>query len=466
MTSITRSKIENPLSGGGGNNWSYQIEVTDMPDQVKASSRIKDQLNSHGKQPKQLSLRSTRHSHFKRESLLITPAGLNPETNGSNRKTNGLTATHLPAQFSLNILHVGCPWKNKQGELVPSYVLKDSSQQEQIKKIIEQVNLQKLENVGRKVYFIHGGPGSGCGDNGYFPPYTHGVYVNQRGAGIVITPENYSQLIGKKCNTTTDLASDFIYLLEQDAKAGEQKPIIYGLSYGGGVATMIAAKRPELIGGMVLQGPFFAREQDWHHTEVALKDVIPDAWNEFVEYIHESDFSPGLDPSHYTHRDIARGYHQLFKTALFEQDYPTLVQAVCAYTRYEDACEGQEQTPPEKFSKIYNDFDDPTQQKKLKLKASRVLIMTSYMENDGFLQGEAALEGLERACEVPTTLIYSQADNFVTPNAVQAFQEKLPNAGIVRQISHPHLHEESLIYHTREMVNHADEMREVLQNLR
>ncbi|MFN8818449.1 MAG: hypothetical protein ACK5WY_00405, partial [Holosporaceae bacterium] len=226
------------------------------------------------------------------------------------------------------------------------------------------------------------------------------------------------------------------------------------------------AKRPELIGGMVLQGPFFAREQDWHHTEVALKDVIPDAWNEFVEYIHESDFSPGLDPSHYTHRDIARGYHQLFKTALFEQDYPTLVQAVCAYTRYEDACEGQEQTPPEKFSKIYNDFDDPTQQKKLKLKASRVLIMTSYMENDGFLQGEAALEGLERACEVPTTLIYSQADNFVTPNAVQAFQEKLPNAGIVRQISHPHLHEESLIYHTREMVNHADEMREVLQNLR
>ena len=146
---------------------------------------------------------------------------------------------------------------------------------------------------GQPVVFLHGGPGAGTTPNHrrFFDPAHYRIILfDQRGAGRS-TP--YANIVD---NTTDHLVSDIETLREL---LGIDMWLVFGGSWGATLALVYAETHPERCLGIILRGVFLGREKELDWFLHGIRNVYPEAWQRFVEFL------PGSERG-----DIASAYYR------------------------------------------------------------------------------------------------------------------------------------------------------------
>lgn len=133
--------------------------------------------------------------------------------------------------------------------------------------------------AGIPVVFLHGGPGSGCGEHHrrYFDPeFYHIILFDQRGCGR-------SEPLGElRNNTTQDLVRDMEAIRQH---LGLTQWLLFGGSWGATLALCYARDYPEYVSAMILRGTFLGRRHDieWVYAEGGASRIFRDSWQRLTE---------------------------------------------------------------------------------------------------------------------------------------------------------------------------------------
>jgi proline iminopeptidase len=146
---------------------------------------------------------------------------------------------------------------------------------------------------GKPIIFVHGGPGGGTEpkQRRYFNPQKWRIILfDQRGCGKS-TP--FSCL---EENTTWDLVADMEKIREH---LKIEKWHVFGGSWGSTLALAYAEKHPETVLGLILRGIFLVRrsEINWFY-QFGASEIYPDAWEDFLKPIPESERDNLLEAYH------------------------------------------------------------------------------------------------------------------------------------------------------------------------
>ena len=148
---------------------------------------------------------------------------------------------------------------------------------------VHTVHYEQVGNPrGKKVLFLHGGPGGGLDPvyRRYFDPKKwHVILIDQRGSGKSTPTAELRE------NTTWDLVADAERIREQ---LGIDQWVLFGGSWGSTLALAYAQKHPERVKGLILRGIFLLRRKEllWFYQEGA-SWLFPDAWDEYLKPIPE-----------------------------------------------------------------------------------------------------------------------------------------------------------------------------------
>ncbi len=171
--------------------------------------------------------------------------------------------------------------------------------------------------AGVPVVFLHGGPGAGASPvhRQFFDPGHYRIVVfDQRGAG------RSAPLGGLEANTTPHLVADIERLRKH---LGVERWIVFGGSWGSTLALAYAENHPERALALVLRGIFLGRpsEIDWFLH--GIRNVFPEPWREFAEFI-----PPG------ERGDLLAAYHR----RLVDPDPAVHLPAARRWSVYEGSC--------------------------------------------------------------------------------------------------------------------------------
>lgn len=163
---------------------------------------------------------------------------------------------------------------------------------------------------GVPVVVLHGGPGAGCSDGltSFFDlDYWHVVMFDQRGA-MRSTP-----LAEMTENSPQHSISDIEALRQH---LGIDKWLVFGGSWGSTLSVLYGQAHPENCLGFVLRGVFQARERDYMHLFYDMGRIFPEAYDEFIKHIPESErqnilaysYEKIMDPNPEVHMPLARAF--------------------------------------------------------------------------------------------------------------------------------------------------------------
>lgn len=176
---------------------------------------------------------------------------------------------------------------------------------------------------GLPVVFLHGGPGAGSTPNHrrFFDSRHYRVVLfDQRGAGRS-TP--HAEI---RANTTPLLVSDLERLREY---LRIERWLVFGGSWGSTLALAYAEAYPARCLGLILRGIFLCRRSEIEWFLYGLRNLFPEAWRAFSEYIPEAERSDLLsaysrrlnDPDPAVHRPAARRW------SIYEGSCSTLLES-------------------------------------------------------------------------------------------------------------------------------------------
>ncbi|MGD9816914.1 MAG: prolyl aminopeptidase [Hyphomonadaceae bacterium] len=168
---------------------------------------------------------------------------------------------------------------------------------------------------GRPALALHGGPGGGLSPEmrRFFDAKRYRmIMMDQRGCGRSTPHAELNE------NTTWDLVADIERVRE---RAGVDKWVVFGGSWGSTLALAYAAKPPERVAGLVLRGIFLLRksEIDWFYQDGA-SHIFPDAFARYVSVIPDSERG-----------DLLHAFHK----RLTSSDWQTRLSAARAWARWE-----------------------------------------------------------------------------------------------------------------------------------
>jgi len=132
---------------------------------------------------------------------------------------------------------------------------------------------------GVPVLFLHGGPGSGCGDDHrrYFDPEFYRIVLfDQRGSGKSVPLGEVMR------NRTSDLVSDMEAIRRH---LDIVKWALFGGSWGATLALVYALAHPHRLLGVILRGTFLARETDLDWFFIGLRRLFPQRWRHLSDHI-------------------------------------------------------------------------------------------------------------------------------------------------------------------------------------
>lgn len=165
--------------------------------------------------------------------------------------------------------------------------------------------------------FLHGGPGSGCGDGhkAYFDPTRDKViFFDQRGCGRS-TP--YGSITN---NTTQLLVEDIVKILDE---CGADKVVIVGGSWGSTLALAFALAHPSRVKAMVLRGIFTGSKSEADFLDQGgFRAIYPDVWQQFVSSVPRE------------HSDNPAAYHE---SRLLGSDEQAMKESAFAFATLEDS---------------------------------------------------------------------------------------------------------------------------------
>ncbi len=132
---------------------------------------------------------------------------------------------------------------------------------------------------GVPVIFLHGGPGAGASPTHrrfFDPTFYRIIILDQRGAGR-------STPLGElKDNDIPHLVADLEALR---TALGIQRWMVFGGSWGSTLSIAYAETHPDRVIGLVLRGIFLMRRQEIDWFLYDMRQIFPEAWNQFNNYI-------------------------------------------------------------------------------------------------------------------------------------------------------------------------------------
>lgn len=132
---------------------------------------------------------------------------------------------------------------------------------------------------GVPVLFLHGGPGAGASPTHrrfFDPTFYRIIILDQRGAG------RSTPLGDLRNNDIPHLVGDLEMLR---AHLGIDRWMVFGGSWGSTLSIAYAEAHPNRVIGLVLRGIFLMRRSEIDWFLYGMKQIFPEAWNHFNNYI-------------------------------------------------------------------------------------------------------------------------------------------------------------------------------------
>ena len=249
---------------------------------------------------------------------------------------------------------------------------------------------------GVPLVFLHGGPGGGClpHHRRYFDPaFWRVALFDQRGAGRSAPSAEIAD------NTTRHLVADIEQLRQH---LGIRQWLLFGGSWGSTLALAYAEAHPERCLGLVLRGIFLARpaELDWFMH--GMRNVFPEAWRAFAEFLPPAERA-----------DLLGNYHR----RLTHPDPAVHLPAARAWDRYEGAC-SRLRPAIDPLWKFDNDASA--------LAIAR--IEAHYFVHHAFLGADELLANVGRIRHLPCTIVQGRYDVIGPPVTADALARAWPEA--------------------------------------
>jgi len=249
---------------------------------------------------------------------------------------------------------------------------------------------------GVPLVFLHGGPGGGClpHHRRYFDPaFWRVALFDQRGAGRSAPSAEIAD------NTTRHLVADIEQLRQH---LGIRQWLLFGGSWGSTLALAYAEAHPERCLGLVLRGIFLARpaELDWFMH--GMRNVFPEAWRAFAEFLPPAERA-----------DLLGSYHR----RLTHADPAVHLPAARAWDRYEGAC-SRLRPVIDPLWKFDNDASA--------LAIAR--IEAHYFVHQAFLGADELLANVDRIRHLPCTIVQGRYDVICPPVTADALARAWPEA--------------------------------------
>lgn len=232
--------------------------------------------------------------------------------------------------------------------------------------------------TGVPVVFLHGGPGAGstAGHRRFFDPaYYRIVVYDQRGAGR-------STPLGElRDNTTLHLIDDLERLR---VRLGIARWLVFGGSWGSTLALAYGEAHPERCLGFVLRGIFLCRRSEIDWFLYGLRNLYPEAWQEFAGALPEAERG-----------DLLNAYYK----RLTDPDRAVHMPAARAWGIYEGSCSTLLPSP-DTVAYFANDT--------VALGLARM--EAHYFMHDIFLPLDSLLTDIGRLRQIPAVIVQGRYD--------------------------------------------------------
>lgn len=235
---------------------------------------------------------------------------------------------------------------------------------------------------GKPVVFLHGGPGAGLVPDyrRFFDPEAYRIILfDQRGAG---QSRPHASL---EDNTTWHLVQDIERLREY---FGIQQWLVFGGSWGSTLSLAYAETHPERASGLVLRGIFLCRpkETQWFYEDSqGASAVFPDAWDEYVRIIPESE-----------RVDIIGAYYR----RLTSEDASVRMEAAQAWSTWEASA--LKLLPDQN---MIDEFSEPEKAIALARIECHYFVNNCFFETDNYL-----LDHINRIRHIPAVIVHGRYD--------------------------------------------------------
>ena len=249
---------------------------------------------------------------------------------------------------------------------------------------------------GVPVVFLHGGPGAGASPvhRQFFDAAHYRIVVfDQRGAG------RSTPLGGLDGNTTPNLVADMERLREH---LGIARWIVFGGSWGSTLALAYAEHHPDRCLALVLRGIFLARPAEIHWFLYGLRNVFPERWHDFAEFIPERERG-----------DLLAAYHR----RLVDPDPAVHLPAARRWSTYEGACSTLLPNPA-----LVADFASD----RIALGLAR--IEAHYFAHRIFLPEDFLLSNVGRIRHIPAVIVQGRYDAVCPPVTADDLHRAWPEA--------------------------------------
>lgn len=255
---------------------------------------------------------------------------------------------------------------------------------------------------GIPVLFLHGGPGAGASPTHrrFFDPDAYRIILfDQRGCGR-------SRPIAEVRENSTQALIEDIEALRTEL--GVARWLVFGGSWGSTLALAYGQAHPDCCLGFVLRGIFLGRraEVEWFLT--GIRQIFPDAWQEFVEAL------PVFDQMRRASDDLLTAYYR----RLIDPDPAVHMPAAQAWSLFET-----------RASTLMPAADLPQEPTAATLAISR--LEAHYFVNDLFLLEGQLLAHIGRLRRLPCTIVQGRYDIVCPPVSAYDLKQAWPEADLV-----------------------------------
>lgn len=265
-----------------------------------------------------------------------------------------------------------------------------------------QIYVQDWGNKDAKtpIFFLHGGPGSGCNDGykqNFDPKQQRVIFHDQRGSGKSI----FTDLLAG--NTTDSLVEDISKIAERLQIA---RFIFVGGSWGSCLALRYGIAHPEKVAGMVVRGIFTGAQDeiDWLE-DGGSKHFYPEIWERYLASVPENYRQ---NPSVYHFKMVAEGSPEEQKRSAYA--HGSLEHALISLDdRF---------TPGD-----YETFNP-----------NSALIEMHFLRNGCFMTDNLIFESAEKLV-MPIWLVQGRYDMVCAPSVAYRLHKVLPNSQLAWTIA-------------------------------
>ena len=258
--------------------------------------------------------------------------------------------------------------------------------------------------VGKPVFVLHGGPGSGCSPiyRRFFNPDTFLIILHdQRGAK---RSRPYAEI---RENTTQYLVEDIEKLRKH---LNLKKILLFGGSWGATLGLAYSETYPQNVSGMVLRGVFTATQEEIDHFyHGGVRPFFADTYDQLFGEIRKKDKRPLpeilLELIQSENQEVREKYSKLWTRYEFKiGELESSDEWIDEFLQSEDV-----------MVKIY----------------SFALLENYYMANACFLEEGQLLRDADKIKDIPLVMVNGRYDMVCPPISAYRLHQKLPKSKLI-----------------------------------